>query len=83
MNEVFISGEIISKIEYKFIINSKKNAILKFELKLDNNSIVKCIACDSVADYCYRKLKEKQYINLEGKIRNSKKSFIEITTVRN
>ena len=72
MNEAFISGEIISEIEYKFIINSKKNALAGFKLKLGNDSEIKCIAYDELADCCYRKLKTGKYVNMYGRLINNK-----------
>ena len=36
MNEIFIIGKVVSKIEYKFIINSKKH-FAKVELEIELN----------------------------------------------
>ena len=76
MNEAFISGEIISEIDYKFIINSKKNALAGFKLKLGNNSVIRCIAYDEIADYCYRKLYVGKNVNVYGSLINNKDNTI-------
>ena len=41
MNEVFLIGEIISDIEFKFIINSKNKAITWFEIETTDKQIVR------------------------------------------
>ena len=39
MNEIFIIGKVASKIEYKFIINSKKNfSKAEFEIELNKQT---------------------------------------------
>ena len=56
MNEVF---EIVKVLNYKyrFLLNSKNNAICKIEGILLNGSIIKLIAYDNLADRLLRKLK--------------------------
>lgn len=75
MNEVFVIGKIISKIEYKFMIHKKYNAIAKFRVMLENNSIVKVKAYNDMADKVLRKYKIDDYIFINGKI-NSKMEII-------
>ena len=71
MNEIFIMGKVASKIEYKFIINSKKYfAKVEFEIEL-NKQRFKVRGYNNIADFCYRKLKKNDMIFINGKIRNN------------
>ena len=74
MNVVFVSGKIISKIEFKFIINSKNISIATFFMQFGNN-IIKVIAYDEIADYIYKKFKIKDNVCIFGKL---KKNILEI-----
>ena len=75
MNLVFISGKIISNIEFKFIINSKKISIVTFFMELNNKSIVKIIAYDEKADYIYKKINKNDNVLIYG---NIEKEIIEV-----
>ena len=68
MNICILSGKIISKIEFKFIINSKNKSIVYFNLELSNKSIVKIEAYNEIADLCYKELKENDKILIYGKL---------------
>ena len=78
MNEVIVIGRLIKNIEYKFIINGKKNALASFFIELENKSVVECRGYDLVADYCYRRLNENLVVIIHGKLRNKEYYFIEI-----
>ncbi len=68
MNEIFIIGKIVSKIEYKFIINSKKYfAKAEFEIEL-NKQKLKVKAYNNIADFCYRKLNKNNKIFINGRV---------------
>ena len=69
MNEVFIIGEIISKIDFKFIVNNKKYfSKVKFRMKtLDKQQII-VIGYNDIADFALKNLKEKDSILINGKI---------------
>ena len=61
MNIVVISGEVITKVEFKFIYGrygktNKHTSIARCMLKLDNESIVQICGYDNVADFMYRNL---------------------------
>ena len=75
MNLCFLIGEIISKIQYKFIINSKDTAIAIFKLKLQNESIVTIKAYNEMADYYYSSFEIKDTICIKGRI-NTKGEII-------
>ncbi len=66
MNICILQGKIISKIEYKFIINSKDKAIAYFEMELIGKTIIKVKAYNDLADKCYRKLITGNEIYIEG-----------------
>ena len=68
MNLCILIGKIISKIEFKFIINSKNKSIAYFNLELSNKSVVKVKAYGEIADYCYKELSEKDKILIYGKL---------------
>ena len=70
MNLIFISGKIISNMEFKFIINSKNISIVNFYIKIKNKSIVKIKAYDEIADYIYKKYNKKDIVIIYGKITN-------------
>ena len=70
MNNCFISGKIITEVEFKFAIKNKFYSIVEFKIELDNKSIIKIKAYDKNAEYCYQKLEKEMYINIYGKIDN-------------
>lgn len=70
MNNCFISGKIITEIEFKFAVKNKFYSIAEFKIELDNKSIIKIKAYDKNAEYCYQKLEKEMYINIYGKIDN-------------
>lgn len=67
MNEVF---EIVKVLNYKyrFLLNSKNNAICKIEGILLNGSIIKLIAYDNLADRLLRKLKINEIYLFQGRL---------------
>ncbi len=71
MNICFIFGEIISKVEFNFILNSKNISMARFDIILSNKSIVKTKAYNELADYCYRELKIKDKIYICGKLEDN------------
>ena len=69
MNEVFLIGKIITNIDFKFIINSKKKkSIVNFEIESLNKQIIKIVAYNDVADLCYRKLHKDNNVFINGKL---------------
>ena len=68
MNEVFLIGEIISDIEFKFIINSKNKAIACFEIKTADKQIVRIQAYNQLADFAYSKLNTNDKVFINGYI---------------
>jgi len=70
MNICFLSGKIISDINFKFIINSKNISIAYLYLQLNNKSIVKLIGYNEIADYCYSELRKNDFIYIQGYMTN-------------
>lgn len=67
MNLCYLIGKIISDIEFKFIINDKNyTAIAIYELELLDKNRVIVHAYNKIADYSYQKLKQEDYILIEG-----------------
>ena len=69
MNEVFIIGKIVGKVEFNFIINNKKKAVAKSIVELSNGSIIEIVGFDNVADFMFRNLKINDTVFINGKIR--------------
>lgn len=68
MNEIFIIGKVISKIEYKIIISSKKYfSKVQFEMELDKQTF-KIKGYNNIADFCYKKLKKNDSVFINGRI---------------
>lgn len=68
MNEVFLTGKIISNVEFKFIINSKNISIAMFNIETDDKQVIKIKAYNELADYCYSKLETRQRVFIYGEI---------------
>ncbi len=82
MNIVVIYGEIISKIEFKFIYDKYKDSlkcennvdkyyhisIASCKIKLLGGDTIKVYAYDKMADYIYRKLKESDMVCIAGSL---------------
>lgn len=67
MNLCFFMGKIMSDINFKFIINKRKNiSIATFEVKLNNKSKIKVIGYNEIADICYCKMKIYDDIYIYG-----------------
>jgi len=70
MNLCFLTGKIISEINFKFVLNSKNISIVYFKIELNNKSIVEVKAHNELADYCYSKLKKNDIIAIQGYLSN-------------
>ena len=68
MNEVFLIGKIITDIDFRFIINSKNISVALFEIELLDKQKVKAKAYNEMADFCYSRLKQNNWIFVNGKI---------------
>ena len=69
MNECFVTGKIISNIDFKFIVNSKKYySISIFQIELNNKSVITVKGYNEIADFCYKSLIKNNYIALYGKL---------------
>lgn len=72
MNICFFQGKIISKINFKFVMESDENlscrhtSICYFDVLLNSKTIIMVKAYDNMADLCYRKLKIDDFINING-----------------
>ena len=69
MNEVFLIGKIVTNIEFKFIINSKKQkSIAIFKLETLDKQIIKIKAYNELADFVYGKLKKEDKVFVYGSL---------------
>lgn len=69
MNICFLIGKIVSDIEFKFILNSKKNSITMFYLEIEKNCHILVKGYDEIADECYRNLYKNDNISIYGEIK--------------
>ena len=74
MNEVFLIGNIVNEIEFKFIINSKNISIAMFNIETDDKQVIKIKAYNELADYCYSRLEKSKRVFIYGK--SSKNNII-------
>ena len=77
MNLVFLNGKIISEIEFRFIIESKRMAMIEFLIEVDKN-IIKIKAYDEVADYIYSRFNIDDRISIYGSLKKKEVNVIEI-----
>lgn len=68
MNICFFIGKIINDIQFDFILDNKNISIVRFELELENKSIIKIKGYNEIADYCYRKLIRGVIIGISGNL---------------
>ena len=72
MNRVFLVGEIITDIEFKFIINSKNISAAIFKIKTPkDNQIIPTKCYNEQADYFYSRHKNGDSVILEGRLENN------------
>ena len=77
MNLVFLNGKIISEIEFRFIIESKRMAMIEILIEVDKN-IIKIKAYDEVADYIYSRFNIDDRISIYGSLKKKEVNVIEI-----
>ena len=72
MNICFLIGEIISNIDFKFVMNDKNNiSISIFKLKVNDGSTITLKAYNELADLCYRNLSINNYIVLQWRLNSN------------
>ena len=71
MNEVFLIGKIIEKVEYKFCLEKRKTAKARIKLELLDKTKLEVIAYNEIADYCLQNLEYKDKVFINGKINTS------------
>ena len=79
MNICFIKGKIITAPEYKFTFIRNTDAVITFEIELDNKSKIKVIGYNKIADKCYKKLKKEDIIWIEGRMEEKQIVIKELT----
>ena len=78
MNICFFMGKIVSDINFKFIINDRKNiSIAIFEVELNNKSKITVIGYNEIADFCYSRLKKNDNIAFQGYLDREIKVILE------
>ena len=76
---MFYKRKIITEPEYKFTFIRNAEAIIMFEIELDNKSKIKVIGYNEIADKCYKELKKEDIIWLEGRIEEKQIVIKELT----
>ena len=80
MNEVFLIGKIISKVEFKFIINSKKlKSISLFKLKSLDKQIINIIGYNDMADFICSNIQVNDLLFLNGYLNEN---YIELKYIK-
>lgn len=83
MNKGFFIGKLIQKGDFRFILNKKKKHKSQIigDIKLLDNTVIKFIGYDEMADYIYRK--EFKYVYIYGNLIEINKLFyIEIKEIK-
>lgn len=71
MNEVFLIGNIITDIEFKFIVNSKNISIVRFAIEIINDQqTISIKAYNEMADFVYNSLNKNDVIIVNGYLTN-------------
>ncbi len=85
INLCFLSGKVINEVDLKFIYNSQKRSldkkhtsITKIELELQDGQVIRLHAYNEMADYVFINIKKYDYINVQGKVKNS---YVEINEI--
>ena len=68
MNECFLLGTIINKVDFRFAIGGKHDSIIEFKLQLENGDIIVAKAYDKIADYCYQNITKNKLVMIRGKL---------------
>ncbi len=71
MNEVFIMGKVVSKVEFDFIYKGTHISKAKCEIEISNKSKIQIIGYDNIADFMYQSLKESDVVFIYGRISGS------------
>ena len=86
INLCFLSGKVKNDIDLRFIYDSRKKtigkkhiSIVKIELELLDKQVILLQAYNELADYIFRNIHKKDFINIEGKIRNG---YVEIEKIK-
>ena len=82
MNRCFIKGKIITKIQYEFMLEKNKNAIIIFYIELENRSRIRIIGYNNIADWCFQHLKEKDIVYIEGRLDTKEELQIIIKNIK-
>lgn len=82
MNLCFVKGKIISEIQFEFMLEKNKNAIIIFYIQLENKTKVRVIGYNKIADKCYRKLEKNNVVWIEGYIENKNEMQIIIDKIK-
>ena len=84
MNICFVTGKVISNIDFRFIIDDKINkSVSIFKIELSNKSKVMVKGYTNVADFCYRNLTINNVIMIEGFMASGNKIIINEINILN
>ena len=82
MNEVFLIGKVLTDVEFKFMINSKRIAKARFKIKvIIDNEIINIVAYDEIADYVYKNINTQNMVMINGCIENNNVIIKKINTI--
>ncbi len=68
MNEVFLIGKVIEKVDYKFMLEKNKTAKARMKLELLDKTKIEVIAYNDIADFCLSNLKIEDEVIIYGNL---------------
>ncbi len=68
MNEVFLIGKVIEKVDYKFMLEKNKTAKARMKLELLDKTKLEVIAYNDIADFCLSNLKIEDEVIIYGNL---------------
>ena len=86
MNEVFLIGKVLTDVEFKFMINSKRIAKARFngkQIKCNKEELRKLKRNDFriYADYVYKNINTQNMVMINGCIENNNVIIKKINTI--
>lgn len=82
MNICFVKGKIVNEVQFEFMLEKNKNAIIIFYIQLENDTLVRVIGYNEIADKCYQNLKKGDIVWIEGSLENKNELQIIIKKVK-
>lgn len=66
MNDIFLIGRLTEDVNFRFMIRKKYTAISLFNIRTIDSEILRIVAYNGIADFCYRNLNKDDNILING-----------------